>query len=93
MCYRRAHRPQRWGGETDLFTVSTRDSTRMKRDTLDLYAPSDALAVLPVEVFALQYGAIFVGEVLDVCENSAFEGIRANGVWFVGINGDGNKPI
>ena len=62
-------------------------------DTLNLNAPSDALAVLSVEVFAVQDGPVFVGEVLDVRENPAFECVRCNGMRVIGIDGDGHKRV
>lgn len=61
--------------------------------TLNLYAPSNAFAVLPVEVFALQDGPIFVREVLDVRENPPLEGVRCNDMWDISINGDGHKGV
>jgi hypothetical protein len=94
MCYRRAHRLQRWGGESDLFTVSTVDCIGVKEHTLNLYAPSNAFAVLPVEVFALQDGPIiFVGEVLDVRKNPTFEGIRGNGCGSLELTEMGTSAI
>lgn len=78
MCCQRAHRLPRWGGESDLLTISTVDFAGVKGRTLDLYAPSDAFAVLPVEVFAVQDGPLFVREVFNVHKNAAIEGIRGN---------------
>lgn len=80
MCCQRAHCLPRWGGENDLFTVSTVDYIGVKGRTLNLYAPSNAFAVLSVEVLALRDGPVFVREILYVHKNAAIEGIRSNGV-------------
>jgi len=65
----------------------------VKGHTLNLYAPSNAFAVLPVEVFALDDGPTFIRKVFDIGKHLAFEGVRGDRMRDARINGDGAKRV
>jgi hypothetical protein len=54
--------------------------------TLNLYAPSNALSILAVEILALQHISFFVCEVFNIGKNLPFKDIGHNGVWHIRID-------
>lgn len=61
------------------------------RRTLSLYAPSDAFAVLPLKVLALDVSVLC--ETLDICENLPFKCIGYDVVRYARVDGDGHESI
>jgi len=61
--------------------------------TLDLYAPSDAFSILPVEIFTFQDISFLVHEALDIRKDLPLEGVGDDIVWHVRVDRDRHELI